>query len=284
VIKRKQGNRIVEKENLYKKVIQSWEVPSGKSQEEAWNEVSTRISQGKIVELPRRKNYLYWVSAAAAVAVFAFFLLSPKSELKMQDVTTALAHREHVLLPDGSEVELNAGSHLRFASQWTNDRTVELEGEAFFKVKKGSQFTVKTNQGQVQVLGTSFNVLDRANKFAVECFTGKVEVSSGKEKVEITPGQHVLLSNGRFEYQEASGDRTWLTGQFVYNDEPLENVFFEVERQFNVHINHPDLVGRKYTGAFTTKNLEEALDVICIPMGYKYSIDEYMNVSLEEIK
>jgi ferric-dicitrate binding protein FerR (iron transport regulator) len=274
----------VEKENLYKKIIQSWEVPSGKSQEEAWNEVNNRINQGRIVELPRRTNYLYWASAAAAVALLAFFLISPKSEVKMLEVATAMAQREHVVLPDGSEVELNAGSQLRFASQWNADRTVELQGEAFFKVKKGSSFTVKTTQGQVQVLGTSFNVLDRANKFDVECFTGKVGVSSGNEHVEITPGQHVSLFNGRFEYQEASGEHTWLTGQFVYNDEPLANVLDEVERQFNVRIKRPDLIGRKYTGVFTTKNLKEALDVICIPMGYKYSIDEYMNVSLEEIK
>jgi ferric-dicitrate binding protein FerR (iron transport regulator) len=272
----------VEKEDLYKKIVESWEVPAGKSEEQAWQEVNKHIEHGKIVQMPRRTNYIYWLTAAAAVAIFAFFLLSPEPSVSMREVSTAMAQREHVILPDGSEADLNAGSKIRFATEWSSERVVELEGEAFFKVKKGSKFSVKTNHGQVDVLGTSFNVKDRTGIFDVECFTGKVGVSAGDARLEITPGEHVVLQGDKLQYSEFTGERTWLTGQFVYNDEPLENVILEVERQFNVKIQHPDFFGRKYTGAFNTKNLREALDVICIPMGYQYSIDENMNVLIEE--
>lgn len=268
----------MEKENLHKKIVAGWEVPAGMSEEQAWKEVNQKIGQGKVVAMPRRTNYLYWAGAVAAIAVFAFLVFSPSSSVTTVDVTAALAQHKHIVLPDGSEVELNAGSNIKYASEWTNERVVELQGEAFFQVKKGSRFSVKTTQGTVEVLGTSFNVKDREGVFDVECFTGKVGVSSGNERVEITPGQHVTLQNGKLAFTEPTGNRTWVNGQFVYTEEPLENVLSEVERQFNVKITRPSLEGRKYTGTFTTNSLNEALDLVCLPMGYQYSIDEEMNV------
>ena len=50
----------------------------------------------------------------------------------------------------------------------TDHRSLTLSGEAYFDVQKGNKpFTISTNQGQVTVLGTSFNVRSRADGFEI---------------------------------------------------------------------------------------------------------------------
>ena len=73
-----------------------------------------------------------------------------------------------VTLPDGSKVNLNADSRLTYKPyQWIISRNVELEGEAFFEVKQGKRFSVKSNQNKVNVLGTSFNIFSRPGNYRV---------------------------------------------------------------------------------------------------------------------
>ena len=67
---------------------------------------------------------------------------------------------------------------LKYASnKWDKKRRVRLEGEAFFKVAKGSTFTVDTKTGSVKVLGTQFNVKNRIGFFEVVCYEGLVGVT-----------------------------------------------------------------------------------------------------------
>ncbi|MEM9931461.1 MAG: FecR domain-containing protein, partial [Bacteroidota bacterium] len=95
-------------------------------------------------------------------------------------------------LPDGSVVYANAVTTLSYSPQeWSSARDVQLKGEAFFEVEKGSNFTVNTPQGTVEVLGTSFNVLAREDIFEVICYTGKVRVTAGERTAELSPGQSV---------------------------------------------------------------------------------------------
>ena len=73
---------------------------------------------------------------------------------------------------------LNSKSTITFNKHnWDTNRTLELNGEAFFDVEKGNTFTVKTSQGNVSVLGTEFNVNASVDFFRVSCYEGKVKVS-----------------------------------------------------------------------------------------------------------
>ena len=85
-------------------------------------------------------------------------------------------------MPDGSSVNLNAGSELEYTSfNWKKNRVLSLGGEAFFKVKKGKTFTVITKEGNVKVLGTQFKVKSREKLYEVTCFEGKVQVVIQKD-------------------------------------------------------------------------------------------------------
>lgn len=257
----------------YKDILKRWQLPEGKSTDQAWQSLSQRIEQGRVVEMPQRQWWRYAAAAAVVIGLATFFLWPATSEHLA--IRTALGEHRTVALPDGSEAELNAGSSL----EWMADRSIQLSGEAFFKVKKGSTFTVHTAQGKVEVLGTSFNVLSRDGEFEVACETGRVAVSAGSSRVEITPGKSIALINGAlvlgtFDTPVSS----WTAGKFAYQEEPLQNVLSELERQFNVRISAPDVQNRFYTGAFEGDDLNAALAAVCVPMALKYKVVDAHNV------
>ena len=137
---------------------------------------SRKPSGGKVVRM-RAMNR--WMGVAAAVVLLfgaAYFYISTRPA----QAQTGLAQQTQVLLPDASEVVLNADTRLTYnEKRWDARRHVRLDGEAWFKVAKGQTFTVETATGEVTVLGTQFNVLQRGDIFIVRCYEGRVRVTSG---------------------------------------------------------------------------------------------------------
>ncbi len=108
-----------------------------------------------------------------------------------------IAEKTAVELPDLSQVKLNAQSRLTFNKKsWNKKREVVLDGEAYFKVAKGSKFSVITKDGTVTVLGTQFNVKHRDNYFEVVCFEGSVGVEYKESSVTLKPGYSFLIIDG----------------------------------------------------------------------------------------
>ena len=115
-------------------------------------------------------------SAIAAILVLGFLVVNLTAD-DLTTYSTATAESLEITLPDDSAVQLNAGTTLSFnEDKWQDARAVSLDGEALFKVAKGSTFTVKTAAGTVQVLGTEFNVINREGLFEVTCYEGRVAV------------------------------------------------------------------------------------------------------------
>ncbi len=260
--------------NEYQKILKSWTVPEGKSTEQAWSELEQKLSssqkrQAKVIQLNWKP--LVSVAAAAAVLIIAVVMVWPKSLLIRRE--TAAKHMETFVLPDNSRITLNASSSIEYSDDWDEERTLTLNGEAFFEVEKGSTFTVVTKSGLVKVLGTSFDVLAREDQFRVECSTGRVSVIAGKNEVEITPGNAVeLVGNVLQASQFDTKQSDWRAGEFQYTDEPLNNVFDEIERQFEVIISRPNISERRYSGRFSNKNLKDALQLVCEPMSLRFEI------------
>ncbi len=226
---------------------------------------------------PARENrrplrVVRWVSIAAAAAIallLAFFFLFPGPGETVQVRAQRGETLEHAL-PDGSRVQLNAGSSLTYdAAQWTDNRRLRLSGEAFFEVEKGNRFVVETERGSVEVLGTSFNVNTHDGQFRVECYSGRVGVSSGPAEEVLEPGQSVALMDGSLKkarFDTLSG-ASWRQGRFEYEDKPLALVFAELERQFDISIEAADSIRqRRYTGFFERNSLDSALYLVCWPM------------------
>jgi len=190
-------------------------------------------------------------------------------------IKTGVGETKQVALLDGSEVILNANSVLSYSkSEWDDQREVYLKGEAFFKVKKGSDFVVKTDQGQVKVLGTQFDVKALSGLFQVVCFTGKVWVKSSKIDAVLTPGKAVRQSDGLVQHWELRNlQPDWLSGESSYQDTALKYVLLDLENQYNIHFDRTGIDENvKFTGGFPHHNLQKALAAVFKTLGIKYVV------------
>ena len=244
--------------------------------DQLWKKIHTEINQeASIHSLPVRRSAIRrWLGVAAAACaglLLFFYLYNPNTSIHV-----GAAEQLVYFLPDSSRVTVNAGSELAFnVKKWKENREVILNGEAFFEVKKGSRFHVKTDYGQVEVLGTSFNVYARKDAFAVDCFTGKVKVSTHKGQAQVlTPGLGTAITSSKELVQPAAFSlaetATWRQGEFYYEKVKLGTVFDELERQFDVDIQAEESIREKIGKIyFDNSNLDSALYKVTWPMGLK---------------
>jgi ferric-dicitrate binding protein FerR (iron transport regulator) len=225
-----------------------------------------------------RRQWLYAAAAAVAILLVSLFMLKKSDPASGYDtvVSSDKGEQKSVTLPDGTTVQLNAASLVGYTeSDWPDDREVYLQGEAYFKAAKGKTFTVLTDQGKVQVVGTMFNVFAREQQLEVKCTEGIVQVFNPKEteKVLLKAGEQVSVTNGRMQ-KRAGIDFTpkWFKGESVFKSAPRSRVFREIERQFNVTVVVEDWKGSPFSGKFVNNDLEKALKMVAVPMGLKYEI------------
>ena len=236
----------------------------------------------------RRVFLTSWVkyAAAASVLLFGMWFMWPANTTVT--VTAAAGEQIMGMLPDQSMFTLNAGSELTYDSEgWKTERTLNLEGEAFFEVEKGEKFQVNTANGQVRVLGTSFNVRSRAAILEVKCRTGKVGVSSitGKEFGVLTPQDALSVSGEKlvekWKIPEVE-NKSWTEGILRFKNANLGEVLLELERQFDVKINTQDIdIQQVISCNFQNKDLNSALLTTLKPLNIKYTIgaDKTVNLS-----
>lgn len=190
-------------------------------------------------------------------------------------ITTSVAQKTTIELPDASSVSLNAKSLLAFNKKdWKKERDVELEGEAFFKVAKGSSFNVITKLGTVTVYGTQFNVKQRDNYFEVICYEGLVGVSYNSQETKLKPGDSFLIIDGKTIAKEKENRTTpsWLNNESTFKSLPYKTIIAEFERQYNVDFTLINIDSTQlFTGSFTHDNLEIALKSITLPLHLTYS-------------
>ncbi|MEP0986774.1 FecR domain-containing protein [Ekhidna sp.] len=245
--------------------------PKGKSKEDIWNNIESEINESK-ASIPIW-TYLSIAASIALIVTFVFIFSSNDPIVPKQlSFSTTPAESKTIDLPDGSQVILNASSTISYMDQW--DRAVTLDGEAFFEVVKGGKFSVITNIGSVEVLGTSFNVYSRDSTFEVACKTGKIKVQIPSKSLEepLTPGQTIRLETDTVKRSSLDTELVgkWQAGEFYFSEQRLSNVLKEVERQFNVSINLPDTTDTIFDGYFTNKDIDSALEMVCLPLGLTY--------------
>ncbi|MBI9053511.1 MAG: FecR family protein [Bacteroidales bacterium] len=259
-------------------------VPHKTSSKEIWKNLLKRLERQNIKKASHFSKinftFKYQIAAAASILLLlgTFFIYSLS---KTVSYTTQHGQISEFSLPDESQVILNADSKIIYKRNfWNRSREVYLSGEAIFNVKKGNLFSVTTDQGNVNVLGTSFNVFTRGKELKVSCFTGKVLVklfendtpillTRGKETNKTASG--ILKTPASFDTKKVG---SWKNGVFYFTNEDLRKVFNEIERQFKVRIITQNLSKRYYTGSFKKNSLKEALDLVCIPMNLRYSLND----------
>jgi len=222
---------------------------------------------------------IYWlkpVIRVAAVIAICFGVYFYTTSLDTT-ISTELAQKTTLELPDASTVSLNSKSLLVYnKNDWKKVRDVELNGEAFFKVAKGSSFKVKTASGTVTVYGTEFNVKQRENYFEVICYEGLVGVTHHLKEKKLKPGDRFLVIDGKIiaKEKEYRTKPSWLNNESEFKSVPFKQVVAEFERQYKVNITMLGIDSKQlFTGSFTHKNLDVALKSIALPLQVTYSKD-----------
>ncbi|WP_425077014.1 FecR family protein [Psychroserpens sp. S379A] len=253
-------------------------------------EASTEPSFEKIQEkiaLKKRKvrrlNSNPWFIGIAASIVLFIGLFSILGN-DVVTIETSFGEQKTIALLDGSEVIINSKSTLTYnEDDWKENRTLTLDGEAYFKVKKGSTFTVETANGKVQVLGTQFNVNTVEDLFEVVCFEGKVSVQTNDESFILRPTNSVRRINGNTieQWNVTNVNPSWIYGESSFKSVPIKYVISALESQYNIQI-HSNAIDENilYTGSFTHKNLNTALKTVFKSLQIQYFEKEKGNIYL----
>lgn len=192
-------------------------------------------------------------------------------------------------LADGTRVKINAGTSLKFPTSFSNakNRTVYLQGEAFFEVSKDKKhpFIVKTENLDVEVLGTEFNVsaYNEDIKSQVFLVEGSVKLSKEnkiKEPVLLVPGELGSLNqaNTQITVEEASSyaHTSWMHGELILRNVKFENLLKKLERHFNVSIQNEntELANKIFNANFGDQSIEMVFKYLKEIHDIDYKIDE----------
>ncbi|MFK7833231.1 MAG: FecR family protein [Winogradskyella sp.] len=258
---------------LYEEIIQEAQRFNGNTQAKvaSFEELDRLLStQKKVISL----SWMKIVSSIAAILVAGFAVFSILDNGNINAFETNYAQNEIITLPDNSIVNLNEHSQLSFdASTWNDERTLDLNGEAFFDVEKGKRFQVKTNRGIVSVLGTEFNVIATDSLFKVSCYEGLVQVNYNNEEIKLPAGTEFTLKLGNAKKTEITiAEPSWIKNMSVFENASLSAVFKEFEKQYGVTVNFDPSIQLHFTGAFEHNNLENALNSITQPLNLTFVI------------
>ena len=224
-----------------------------------------------------KKQSTHWfkpLMRVAAILAICFSLYYYTTTLDTT-ITTEFAQKTTIELPDASSVSLNAKSLLTFNKKdWKHHREVELNGEAFFKVAKGSSFKVKTKTGLITVYGTQFNVKQWAHYFEVICYEGLVGVTYNSQETKLNPGDSFLIIDGKIiaKEKESRSKPSWLNNESAFKSLPYKAVIAEFERQYGVDITLMNIDSEQlFTGSFAHGNIDVAIKAITLPLRLTYS-------------
>ncbi|MFT4832195.1 MAG: transmembrane sensor [Psychroserpens sp.] len=227
-------------------------------------------SKSKVIQLRPFTKLMRVAAAIAVIAVASIFYFNSLDET----ISTQYAERAEVLLPDASEIVLNADSEVSFSKKkWDKKRNVSLKGEAFFKVAKGKRFTVITDEGTVAVLGTQFNVENRKGLFEVTCFEGLVSVTYNNIVIKVPAGSSFLAINGEVKPTIAPTTTMpyWMNNESNFKSIPLSYVLDEFERQYNVTVEIKNVdANQLFTGTFSNTDIDLALESISVPANIQF--------------
>ena len=274
----------------YKKI---WALTSRseESREVGWNPDLLRTKT-----TPTRQLVNYTKYAAAILVIFSLgmtlqYIVSPKTSenlayLADTRIEVPAGQMSSVILPDGTNVQLNSGSKLVYSSGFNSgERTVNLEGEAFFNVAKDKKhsFVIRTKSLDFKVYGTSFNVQaypedNEVNTTLVEGSLGVVG-KTGNEIVKLVPGENANFKEENKKLVVSNVDldlyTSWKDGMVTFRNEKLKDIARKIERWYNVQIviSNPKLADELYMGTIMkNKPIDQLLEVFKLTSSLNYRI------------
>lgn len=254
------------------------------------------LASGETIDLtePERKQLtLGGLEVKNENNLLAYPSTATSAEVSYNTLQVPVGGAYQVQLPDGSRVWLNSASSLRYPTQFAGGkREVELQGEAYFEVKKDNrQFVVTTGEVQVQVLGTAFNLSAYPGDatIATTLVEGKVRMSGSGHETILNPDKQAVYSKSDKQLHKRDVDTyaytAWRNGELHFKKEKLKHLMARLSRwyAFDVTYANPALKEKEFTGiALKDKPLEHILRLISKTAGIDYRIENNTVILLEQ--
>jgi len=224
-------------------------------QAEEWNKLYYKI---QAENQQKKTSYFKWAAVIvplvlAGVSVFYF-------NLKDETIATGYGEKKEFYLPDSTQIILNANSDLSY--KITDDyREVWLTGEAFFEVKKVTRndkrvnFTVHTENADVEVLGTSFNVNNRRERLKVVLNSGEIKLMCKDSVLWMQPGQmaEVSATDAILKQVNVNYYTAWRSNVIPFESVPLPEIIDLLEDNYGLQIEvktRQDISDMRFKGTF----------------------------------
>lgn len=235
-------------------------------------------------------------AAAIAILVWAvsygYYRLSGVQEtVAMQTISVPAGQRVNLLLPDGTEIWLNARTTLKYPVSFNDrERRMELDGEAYFSVSGDEKrpFIVCTDKGSVISLGTNFNVEAYASGkgFITTLMQGHVKITPKNNPagaLTLAPGRKAVWTGDslRVEVVDDYAPYRWVEGLICFRNESIPAILEKFEKYYGVriHVKNPGILPYTYTGKFRhTDGVDYALRVLQKDIRFKYTRDDELRI------
>lgn len=248
-------------------------------EKEAWKKFKSRIEKNAAETEKRKPATLLFrrqLQVAAAVLIIAvagwlvYNAASNSSATTMVNKQT-FANTFIDTLTDGSIITLNKNTKLNYPSAFTGKtRTVQLKGEAFFKVAhdKAKPFIVNANDITITVVGTEFNVKNYDSSTQVIVESGIVRVSKGSNSIELHKGEQVMIKNSHASFEKSMTKDSlynyYRTKEIICSNTPLPAVIATINEAYNAHIvlGNPALNQLQLSATFKDEDLQTIITII----------------------
>jgi transmembrane sensor len=248
-----------------------------------WQRLSQSIKQESGEETERhsiRKGFIYRVAAAVTLLLLTGGSIWTYLQTSMNAYATQYGETARIKLPDGSLVTLNANSKLTYGN-WKDeeDREVWLHGEAFFEVQKKKRpggkvkFTVHTNDLNVEVVGTRFNVSDRGARTQVVLEEGKIRLRLTRNTntiIDMKPGELIeYVEAERLPVKQEVNPKAfiaWKDDQLVLNGKSMRDVAKLITENYGIKVLIQDSASSdlQLQGTIPAHNLDELIEALTL--------------------
>ena len=253
--------------------------------EHFFNKVSDRIYNLKIKRL--YKFALTTISAASIIILVTSLILNSLKEEEFIQIQAPHKMRTKVVLADGTKVWLNSASKISYSNEFSKDRLITLEGEAYFDVthNKKNPFRVQLNHGIITVLGTKFNICNYNSDttMSTTLFEGGISFRSNEGKEYILKPGDILISEPSsvkiMNEQNINSHRSWIDGKLDFDSIRLDKLLDRLSVQFGVdiHYNFDHLHDREFRIYLTnSESISEILNALAsiVPISYHFDKDD----------
>ncbi|MDR6783275.1 transmembrane sensor [Pedobacter africanus] len=212
------------------------------------NKATITLANGKTIALNDTKTGLI-IGASSLMYNDGSAVLTPSSQegetkQSAQTISTPRGGTYQITLSDGTKVWLNADSRLTYATVLNagGERKVVLQGEAYFEVAKDKKhpFIVSSDQQEVRVLGTHFNINSYADGGGTKTtlLEGSVRVSGTGGRKILKPGYEAVNTGANIEIHKVDTQAAiaWKNGEFIFDNESLHSIMQKIARWYDVDI------------------------------------------------